>query len=238
MRFVGDGDGKKLMDELVARVAVLDAEQRRVLRQRADDVENAASTAYKTIIGGTLVCLVVITAAGFILTRTLTMQIASAVQHVQRSSNELQSAATQQAAGARESSTSMAEITTTITELLAASRQIAESAQRVAGVAEQTADAARMATARCNWPRTRSPASASRSTWWSTTCWTWAANPSRSARCWRSSPSWPSRPISSPSTRPSRPPARARRASASAWWRTRSASWRTGWPDRPRRSAA
>ena len=144
LKFIQEGDGKRLMDDLVSRAATLDGEERRVLKQRADDVESAASTANKAIVIGTLLCLVVISAAGFILTNTLTQQIASAVQHVQRSSNELQSAATQQAAGARESSTSMTEITTTITELLAASRQIAESAQRVAGVAEQTADAARL----------------------------------------------------------------------------------------------
>ncbi|WP_077037040.1 methyl-accepting chemotaxis protein [Pelomonas sp. KK5] len=143
MKFISDGDGKTLMDELVARSEALQAEESRILKQRADDVEAAASTANNAIVFGTIACLLVITGAGFTLTRGLTNQIAGAVQHVQRSSNELQTAATQQAAGARESSTSMTEITTTITELLAASRQIAESAQRVATVAEQTADAAR-----------------------------------------------------------------------------------------------
>jgi len=137
------GNGKALMDDLVAKASALEGSQRRILKQRADEVESAATTANRAIGYGTLLCLLVISAAGFILTRALTQQIASAVQHVQRSSNELQSAATQQAAGARESSTSMTEITTTITELLAASRQIAESAQRVTAVAEQTADAAR-----------------------------------------------------------------------------------------------
>ncbi|MDY0749112.1 methyl-accepting chemotaxis protein [Paucibacter sp. R3-3] len=143
LKLVQTGDGKALMDDLVAKASVLEGSQRRLVRQRADEVEAAASTANRAIGYGTLLCLVVITGAGFILTRALTQQIGSAVQHVQRSSNELQSAATQQAAGARESSTAMTEITTTITELLAASRQIAESAQRVAAVAEQTVDAAR-----------------------------------------------------------------------------------------------
>ena len=143
LKVLQGGNGKALMDDLVVKASVLEDSQRRLLKQRADDVESAAATANRAIGYGTLLCLLVISAAGVILTRALTRQIASAVQHVQRSSNELQSAATQQAAGARESSTSMNEITTTITELLAASRQIAESAQRVAAVAEQTADAAR-----------------------------------------------------------------------------------------------
>jgi methyl-accepting chemotaxis protein len=79
----------------------------------------------------------------FVLTRGLSRQIGSAVQHIQSSSSELQTAANQQASGAKEQSTAMNEITTTISELLATSKQIAESAQRVAHIADDTAKAAR-----------------------------------------------------------------------------------------------
>ena len=140
---VQGGEGKKVMDDLRRVAEQMDHEERELLKQRADEVEAAASSARSTIVLGTLLCLVFVSGAGFVLTRSLTTQIAAAVQHVQRSSSELQSAANQQAAGARESSTSMNEITTTISELLATSRQIAESAQRVAGIADQTAGAAR-----------------------------------------------------------------------------------------------
>ncbi len=64
-----------------------------------------------------------------------------------------------------------------------------------------------------------------------------ARSRSRSAPCSTSSPSWPSRPTSSPSTPPSRRRARASRATASPWWPTRSASWPTASPARRRRSA-
>jgi methyl-accepting chemotaxis protein len=77
------------------------------------------------------------------ITRSLTSQIGSAVQHVQSSSTELQTAANQQASGAKESATAMNEIATTISELLATSRQIAESAQHVAHIAQETGAAAR-----------------------------------------------------------------------------------------------
>jgi methyl-accepting chemotaxis protein len=143
IKLVQAGDGKRLMDSLRPIIDDIRGEERELLRQRAEDVEASASGARTTILLGTVVCLVFVSAAGFVLTRSLGTQIASTVQHVQRSSTELQSAANQQAAGARESSTSMTEITTTINELLASSRQIAESAQRVASVAEQTAGAAR-----------------------------------------------------------------------------------------------
>lgn len=143
LRFVANGDGKDLMDELVRRTNALENELSSTLGQRAEEVESAATTARRTIFYGTLLGMVVILAAGVLLTRSLATQIGTTVQHVQRSSNELQTAATQQSTGAREASTAMTEITTTITELLTASRQIADSAQRVAGIAAQTAEAAR-----------------------------------------------------------------------------------------------
>ena len=142
-KVVASNEGKQYMDTLRRIVAAMDREERDLLQQRAADVEAAASSARMTLLWGTLLCLLFVTAAGTVLTRSLTTQIGAAVRHVQSSSAELQAVANQQASGAKESSTSMNEITTTISELLATSRQIAESAQRVAAVAEQTAGAAR-----------------------------------------------------------------------------------------------
>lgn len=79
----------------------------------------------------------------YFLTRTLSRQIGSAVQHIRSSSTELQSAANQQTAGSQEQVASMNEISTTIKELLSTAKQIADSAQRVAHIAEETAVAAR-----------------------------------------------------------------------------------------------
>jgi len=142
-KIVASNEGKKYMDEIRVVLGAMDAEERSLLKERADEVESAASAARSTILFGTLLCLLFVTAAGTLLTRSVTQQVGSAVQHVQKSSAELQSVANQQASGAKESATSMNEITTTISELLATSRQIAESAQRVASVADQTAGAAR-----------------------------------------------------------------------------------------------
>lgn len=95
------------------------------------------------ILWGGIVGAIAVAAVGWLITRSLTRQIGTAVQHVQSSAAELQAAANQQATGLREQATAMSEITTTITELLVTSRQIAESAQRVAQIAEQTAGGAR-----------------------------------------------------------------------------------------------
>lgn len=142
-KIVVSNEGKRVMDEMRRTLDAMDHEERDLLKQRADEVEGAASAARTTILGGTLLCLFFIVGAGTVLTRALTSQVGAAVQHVQQSAAELQAVANQQASGAKESATSMTEITTTISELLATSRQIAESAQRVASVAEQTAGAAR-----------------------------------------------------------------------------------------------
>jgi methyl-accepting chemotaxis protein len=142
-KIVLGGEGKKFMDELRGVMTQMDREERDLLTKRAEEAGAAASSAQSTIVWGTLLCLLFVTAAGFYITRSLSGQITQAVRHVESSSSELQSAANQQASGAKESSTAMNEITTTINELLATSRQIAESAQRVAHVAEDTSAAAR-----------------------------------------------------------------------------------------------
>jgi CHASE3 domain sensor protein len=142
-KIVHRGEGKKFMDDLRGVMTRMEREERDLLAKRAEEVGAAASSAQSTIVWGTLICLLFVTAAGFYITRSLSGQITQAVRHVESSSSELQSAANQQASGAKESSTAMNEITTTISELLATSRQIAESARRVAHVAEDTSAAAR-----------------------------------------------------------------------------------------------
>jgi len=143
IKLVTGGEGKKYMDEIRGLLGQMERDERDLLRQRGEEAESAASASRATILWGTVVCLLFVTATAFLITRSLSGQIGAAVRHMQSSSAELQSAATQQASGARESSTAMNEITTTISELLATSRQIAESAQRVAHVAEETSSAAR-----------------------------------------------------------------------------------------------
>jgi methyl-accepting chemotaxis protein len=122
--------------------ALLAAEQQ-VLEAAKQAASDTASAAINLVVGLAALAALLALATALVLTRTLSRQIGSAVQHVQSSSTELQTAANQQASGATEQSTAMNEITTTITELLVTSRQIAESAQRVSHIAEETAEAAR-----------------------------------------------------------------------------------------------
>lgn len=142
-KFVQSGEGKGIMDDLRRVLGQMKQEEDGLLTIRAAGAEAAAAGAESTIVLGTLLALVLTTGVGVFITRSLSSQIGSAVQHVQSSSSELQAAANQQATAAKEQSTAMNEISTTISELLTTSRQIAESAQRVAGIAAETAGAAR-----------------------------------------------------------------------------------------------
>ena len=134
------GEGKKTMDDAAPRPRPRwIARSASCSRSAPKRSTRPPAGARSTILVGTLLCLLLVHGAGVVITRSLTTQIGSAVQHVQSSSAELQAAANQQATGAKEQATAMSEITTTISELLATSRQIAESAQRVAQIAGETA---------------------------------------------------------------------------------------------------
>jgi methyl-accepting chemotaxis protein len=142
-KIVRGGEGKRFMDDIRRILNEMDNEERGLLKQRAEEGAAAASGAKSAIIFGTLLCLLLITIAGFLITRSLSHQIGGSVGQIQSSSTELQASANQQATATKEQATAMTEISTTISELLATSRQIAESAQHVARIAGQTAAAAR-----------------------------------------------------------------------------------------------
>jgi methyl-accepting chemotaxis protein len=135
--------GKIFMDEARAIVSEADREERDLLKQRTDEARASADMTQLIILWGGIFGTLAVGIIGWLITRSLSLQIGSAVGQVRSSSTELQAAANQQASGAKEQATAMAEISTTISELLATSRQIAESAQRVAHSAEETANAAR-----------------------------------------------------------------------------------------------
>lgn len=137
-------EGKRLMDGIRGVAAAIEQDERELLRLRAADVASAVNTGTTAIALGTLLCLLLVTAVGTSLTRSLTGQIGAAVQHIQSSAAELQTVSNQQATGMKEQSTAMTEVSTTISELLATSRQIAENAQRVSHIADDTAKGARV----------------------------------------------------------------------------------------------
>lgn len=109
--------------------------------------EGKAAETYKrgqVMVGGFSALLVALgIVLSFVISKGITREIASAIQHMQGSSAELQAAATQMASGAQEQVSATSEVSTTLKELVATARQIGESAQRVAQLAEDSRAAAR-----------------------------------------------------------------------------------------------
>jgi CHASE3 domain sensor protein len=134
--------GKNLMDDVRGALGEMEKEERRLLELRARDAEGAANTGRSTILYGTLLSLLLLSALGLSLNRSLETQIGTATDNMLSSSAELQAAANQQVVGTKQQSTAMSEITTTIRELLVTSRQIADASQRVTQVATDTVSAA------------------------------------------------------------------------------------------------
>lgn len=138
-----DDDVRPKYRDLTQKLRDFIDREKRVLEDGKRAATDSASYATSVVLSMSVICVLAAAAIAFLLTRTLTRQIGSAVQHIQSSSSELQTAANQQVTGTKEQVTAMNEISTTITELLATSKQIAESAQRVAHIAEETASGAR-----------------------------------------------------------------------------------------------
>jgi methyl-accepting chemotaxis protein len=135
--------GQEVMNSLASLIDEADASELALLATRTAAAEASAYWAKAITLGGGILGVLAVALFGWLIARALTLQIGSAVTHVQSSSAELQSAASQQASGVREQLTSVSEINTTISELMATSRQIADSARRVSQIAEQTTSAAR-----------------------------------------------------------------------------------------------
>lgn len=142
-KYIATGVGKTEMDRIRTDVTDADRQETGLLEARTASARSRAEWTLSIILWGGIIGAIAVGIVGWLITRSLTRQIGTTVQHVQSSAAELQAAANQQATGLREQATAMSEITTTITELLVTSRQIAESAQRVAQIAEQTAGGAR-----------------------------------------------------------------------------------------------
>jgi methyl-accepting chemotaxis protein len=143
LRVVLTGEGKKAMDDIRKIVGAMDQDERDQLRERNTSAEQGAQATKTTIAFGSLLALLIVAVASYVITTSLNRQLGGAVASIRSASSELQAAATQQASGSREQASVTSEVTTTMSELLSTSRQIAESSQRVARIAEETAGGAR-----------------------------------------------------------------------------------------------
>lgn len=140
---VSDGRGVRTMEELRQLAVSMTSAEEEMLRQRSSDNAVASRRALLLPMVSVPVCLAVMVVAVILISRNLSRQIGTAVQHIRSSAAELQAAAGQQTKGAKGQAATATEVATTMRELVSTSRQIAESAQRVTGVAADTTTAAR-----------------------------------------------------------------------------------------------
>lgn len=140
---VSEGRGARAMEEMRQLAAAMESAEEEMLRQRSSDNAVASRRAVLLPIICVPFCLGVMATAVVFISRNLTRQIGTAVQHIRSSAAELQAAAGQQTKGAKGQAATATEVATTMRELVSTSRQIAESAQRVTGVAADTTAAAR-----------------------------------------------------------------------------------------------
>lgn len=141
-RLVATGEGRRRMDTVRRLLGEMARDEQALLRTRDAAVAAAVRAARSTTIVGVLVAAALILAAGALITRSLTISIGAAIQHLQSSAANLMASSTEQASTAKQQATSTVEVTATVRELLLSSRQIADNTQRVARLAEQTGGAA------------------------------------------------------------------------------------------------
>jgi methyl-accepting chemotaxis protein len=130
-------------EQIYQRIAEFVQREGRLLDEAKADAASHSAAVQGMALAGSIAAVVLAIVIALVLGRMVSRQIGTAIQHVQGTSTELRTAATQQASGAKEQSGAMSEVATTVNELLATSRQIADSAKRVASIAEKTAASGR-----------------------------------------------------------------------------------------------
>jgi methyl-accepting chemotaxis protein len=143
LQSLGEVRGRLAMTAIKSVLAEIDEAESARLAELSAEIGSIERRVFGILLGGTGSAVLLIIVIGSATIRRTNRTIGVVVERMQRSSVELQAAATQQVRGAKEQSTSSQEVSAAIHELLAASRQIAERARRVTEVATHTAAAAR-----------------------------------------------------------------------------------------------
>lgn len=143
LQILNEGRGTRTIEELRKLAISMTSAEEEMLQKRSSDNSTASKRAILLPILSVPFCLGIMAVAVVFISRNLTRQIGTAVQHIRSSAAELQAAAGQQTKGAKGQAATATEVATTMRELVSTSRQIAESAQRVTGVAADTTAAAR-----------------------------------------------------------------------------------------------
>ncbi|HUG54480.1 MAG TPA: methyl-accepting chemotaxis protein [Vicinamibacteria bacterium] len=126
-------EGKTLTDQLRDSIGELDREQRDILKAQSAENESLSRATRAVILWGAVLGFVLVSVAGFFITRGITGPIETGLQGMASSASEILAATTQQASGTQEAAAAIQETTTTVQEV----KQTAElSSQKARAVAE------------------------------------------------------------------------------------------------------
>ena len=133
LAIVRSGRGEAVMERIRSQFAGALVEQRRIETTRYADDARAAAWAIGVTVWGTVFMVIVLTAAGILLTRNVSAPLEDAVSALTSASAEILAGTTQQAAGVQEHAASVTETVATIEQI----SQTAESSNdRAKAVAE------------------------------------------------------------------------------------------------------
>jgi len=136
------GEGKKMIDDVRKVIAEMEHEENALLQQRSQLAEAVFRNTSSTIVVGTLLSFVLVSVAGFFITRGVTSQVRYSVNVLVSAASEILAATVQQAAGTSEEATAIQETTTTVDEVKQTVRVSAQQAKTVAETAQKTAKVA------------------------------------------------------------------------------------------------
>jgi methyl-accepting chemotaxis protein len=136
------GEGKKMIDDVRQVIAEMEDEENALIQQRSQLAEAVVRNTISTIVVGTLLSFVLVSVAGFFITRGVTSQVRYSVNVLASAASEILAATVQQAAGTSEEATAVQETTTTVDEVKQTVRVSAQQAKTVAETAQKTAKVA------------------------------------------------------------------------------------------------
>ncbi len=143
LEVVKTGRVQKSVDEVRSLVEEMREDEEAVLRERDAESDSRAEITFASITYGTGLAVIVLAAAAFFITRSITRPVQEMVQGLTASSAEILAVTTEQASGAAESAAAVTETVTTVDEVSQTSDQAAQRAKAVAESARRAAEIGR-----------------------------------------------------------------------------------------------
>jgi methyl-accepting chemotaxis protein len=129
---------QEMMGRFTKKCAEIEEEERGLLKERAAANESSSRASQAVTLWGTVLGFLLVSVAGFFITRGLSGPIQAGIQRIASSASQILAATTEQASGAQEEAAAIQETTTTVHEVRQTAQVSSEKAQTVAELARKT----------------------------------------------------------------------------------------------------